>query len=103
MKIQPISAIILLTFLTSCSTFKTTQTESYIDGKTNKITQVTIRTFFDANAELAKLRTTFTDKSQGITVGNLNETSSGSNAVNILSLIAEAAFKAGAASVIPGK
>jgi uncharacterized protein YceK len=70
---------------TGCASFKSTQNESTNkDGVTVRTTTIKARTFWDAKSELAKLRATTTDKTQGVTIGSLNEASSGTNAVAAL-------------------
>lgn len=68
-----------------CASFHTTQTEyNPTNGLPTKTTRVDIRSFFDSHNDVTKLRTTFTDKSQGIGVGAISENTSGSNAVQII-------------------
>ncbi len=56
------------------------------DGTTER-THVWINTTLDAHSEVAKLRTTMTEKSQGIGLGSISENSTGTNVVEILRLI----------------
>jgi hypothetical protein len=72
--------------LAGCASFSTTQDRTLPDG-TRETTRVRIDTIFDAHSEVAKLRTTMTDKSQGIGVGSVAENSSSTNVVEILRLI----------------
>jgi hypothetical protein len=67
--------------------FRSTQTETSPDG-TQRITRVCVTTFFDGKSDLAKLRASTTDKTQGLTVSGLDQSSSSTNAVEILRHIA---------------
>ena len=78
-----------------CSTFHTTQTEyNPTNGLPVKKTVVDIRNVFDGNSDVTKLRTTFTDKSQGIGVGSISENTSTTNIFEGLGLIIGGAIKA---------
>lgn len=91
----------LLTFvalasLTGCARFTTTQTDlSYATNSTSassaplrKITtKASAFTFFDANSALSKFKAIQTDKSQSASVGDLSQSSSGTNAVEVLDRI----------------
>lgn len=65
--------------------------------------QTTVRAFtlFDAKSELAKLRTTSTDKTQGVTLSGLVQESNGSNVVNLVESAVSAAVSAAVKSVKP--
>ena len=77
--------LILPLLLCGCASFHTKQTEyNPTNGLPVKSTAVSIRSFFDSHNDVTKLRTTFTDKSQGIGVGAISENTSGSNVVSIL-------------------
>lgn len=68
-----------------CASFKSTQSESTgKDGVTVRTTVVRASTLFDAKSELAKLRATTTDKTQGLTIGSLDQSSTGTNAISAL-------------------
>jgi hypothetical protein len=67
----------------ACARFKTVQDEVAPDG-TRRHTQVTGTTFFDSKSQLANLKTTMTDKSQGTGIGSLSQEANGSNAVNLI-------------------
>ncbi len=79
--------ILFAVILCGCARFRSTQTEISPDG-TQRITRVYVTTFFDGRSDLAKLRTTMTDKSQGIGVIGLDQSSSSTNAVEILRHVA---------------
>ncbi len=80
-----LAAIILP--LAGCARFRSTQTETALDG-TQRITRVCVTTFFDGRSDLAKLRATTTDKTQGLTLSGLDQSSSSTNAVEILRHVA---------------
>ncbi len=79
--------IFVALLLCGCARFRSTQTETSPDG-TQRITRVCVTTFFDGRSDLAKLRTTMTDKSQGIGLIGLDQSSSSTNAVEILRHVA---------------
>lgn len=79
-----LSSVILLT--AGCAHFSTTQDRTHPDG-TKETTHVFISTLFDSHNEVGKLRTTMTDKSQGIGVGSISENSSSTNLVEMLRLV----------------
>lgn len=83
----------VLILLCGCSTFHTTQTE-FTNGLPAKRTDVFIRNFFDSHSDVTKLRTTFTDKSQGIGVGSIQENTSSTNLFEGLGTVLGAAIKA---------
>lgn len=84
--------------LGGCSSFTTTQQDlSYgPDAKPLRqiTTRATTRTFFDSKSSLANFRATQTDKNQSAFVGSLAQESSGSNTVNLVQAITEAAIRA---------
>lgn len=86
--------LLLLLLLSGCSTFHTTQTEYGTNGLPSKSTEVRITSLFDAHSDVTKLRTTFTDKSQGIGVGTISENVSSTNLYDGLGLIIGSAIKA---------
>ncbi len=83
----------LFVTLVGCSTFHAVQDETAPDG-TQRRTDVRAKTFMDSKSNLGNLRTTMTDKSQGIGIGSLSQESYGSNAVNVAKAIMEAAIEA---------
>lgn len=72
-----------IVLLAGCSHIGTVQEKLHPDG-TKEITRVEITTFFDGKTDLAKFRTTSTDKSQGMSVGSVSENASSTNAVELL-------------------
>lgn len=88
-----LSAVLALSC--SCSTFTSSQTVER-DGET-VTTTIRARTFFDGRSELAKLRTTQTEKTQGVTLGALGQETSATNVVELFDRVVRAAV-AGAVS-----
>ena len=81
--------------LTGCARFTSTVTErGSVDGTTERITVVRINTFFDSKSELAKMSSGQTDKSPKVSIGSLNQESSGTNAVNLVASVVGAALRA---------
>jgi uncharacterized protein YceK len=78
----------LVVLLAGCSTFHSEQTQSP-DGTTKTIVQ--LRSFWDSRSELAKLKTTLTDKNQGVSIGAINQETTASNIVVLLQAIAAGA------------
>ena len=76
-----------------CSSLVTDQVETALDGSQRK-THVRAFTLFDGRSDLTKLRTTSTDKSQGMSVAGLSQESSGSNVVNMVESVTAAAVGA---------
>jgi len=72
---------------TGCASFSSQQTETQLDG-TKRETHIHVSTLFDAKSDLTKLRATTTDKTQGMSLAGLSESSSSTNLVQILQLIA---------------
>lgn len=93
MKILLMLFFSILPLFFGCTHFKVTQTETAKDGLT-RATTTSAFTFFDSKSELAKLRAATTDKSQTTSVGSLSAESSGSNAVQTLRIVVDAAAKA---------
>lgn len=95
----------LITILSGCAHFQTTQTDERIDAKTQEKTKITTQasswTFFDSKSNLAKWKATQSEKSQGAEVGGLAQETTGTNATTIVSAVVEAAIRAAAKSVIP--
>jgi len=79
--------ILFAALLCGCARFRSTQTEIAPDG-TQRITRVCVTTFFDGRSDLAKLRASTTDKTQGLTLAGLDQSSSSTNAVEILRHVA---------------
>lgn len=86
MKTTLVSAGIAIAMLCGCASFSSRQEEIALDG-TKRVTIVHTRTLFDAKSELAKLRGSTTDKSQTLSIGSLDQSSSGTNIVGSLGLL----------------
>ena len=81
--------------LIGCSRFKSTVTERTAkDGVTERVTRVSAGTLLDSKSELTKLNSGQTDKSQKVSIGSLNQESSGSNAVSFAESVVGAAVRA---------
>lgn len=57
------------------------------DGSVERVTVVKAGTFFDGQSALAKLSSGQTDKSQKVSLGSLNQETSGSNALSLAEAI----------------
>jgi hypothetical protein len=64
------------------------------DGANERITRVSARTLFDSKSEPAKLSSGQTDQSQKVSIGSLNQESSGSNATGFAEAVVGAAVRA---------
>ena len=92
-----LSALIIGLFC-SCARFTTHQTDESLtnpDGTESRIitTRATSYTLWSAKSALANLKVTQTDKTQGASVGNLNQEASDTNIVNALGIGIGAALK----------
>src|SRR6266550_4842608 len=76
-----------LLFASGCAHFSSRQVETAPDG-TQRTTRIAVLTFFDAHNDLAKLRASTSDKTQGVSLAGLDQTTSSTNAVEMLRLIA---------------
>ena len=80
---------------TGCARFTSTVTERTLPGGVvERVTVVRASTLFDSKSELAKLSSGQTDKSQKVSIGLLNQESSGSNAVSLVESVVGAAVRA---------
>ncbi len=81
--------------LAGCSHFSTTQTDYSYAPNTNSAfltytpvrkitTHASASTFFDSSSQLANFKASQTDKTQGASVGSLNQQSSSTNVQNIV-------------------
>jgi len=87
-----IISILALLLLTSCSSFHSKQTQTKPDGTIIE-SDLRVTTFWDAQALVAKVRASTTDKTQGLTVGGLSEASESSNVVSLVERVVGAAIK----------
>lgn len=69
--------------LCSCASFKTTQTDERTDAKTTVTTKASSWTFFDSKSSLSKWKATQSEKTQGASVGGLEQSASATNLVTI--------------------
>jgi protein involved in sex pheromone biosynthesis len=83
-KIAGLAAVLLA----GCSTFVTDQLDERINQKTGEKTEihtkVKARTFWESKSALANFKASQTEKTQGATVGSLNQEASATNAVQVL-------------------
>lgn len=88
-------ALILALAFTGCATQTTKLTEN-VDplGAYTKTTTVKTRTFFDSKSELAKLKTSSTEKTQSVGVEGLKSEADSEGAQKIISSVIGAAVKA---------
>jgi len=78
---------LLVLLFAGCARFHSEQVEVGTDG-TKRTTHIRVLTLFDAHSDLTKLRATTTDKTQGMSLAGLSESSSGTNFVRVLELLA---------------
>jgi len=87
--------VVLLALATGCARFNSTVTERTLpDGSNERVTIVRAVTLFDSKSELAKLSSGQTDKSQKVSIGSLNQESSGTNVANLVESVVGAAVRA---------
>lgn len=87
--------LLSLVCLVGCTHLHTKIEETDKDGS-KRTTENSCTSFFDSKSELAKFKTTNTEKTQSMGIGALSQESSGTNAVNVLNNVArivEAAAK----------
>lgn len=79
--------------LSACTSFRAETTKDYIDPKlqvpVKEHTLAKARSFFDSKSGLNKLKNSITTTTSGTTVGELNQESSGSNAVQVVKIVVE--------------
>lgn len=84
--------LFVLLCCSGCSHFTTTQQDlNYENGQpVRKITtRASAYTFFDAKSSLASFKASQTDKTQGASVGQLNQESTGTNSVESIKAVTE--------------
>lgn len=85
----------MASIVVGCSSFEGGTTREFFDVKvkTNVVekTEVKIRTFFDGKSGLTKMKNSITPATSGTTIGELNQETSGSNAVQVLKIVVEGA------------
>lgn len=80
-------AWLLILLLSGCARFHSEQIELGTDG-TKRTTHIYVLTVFDGHSDLTKLRASTTDRTQGLSLAGLSESSSGTNFVRVLELLA---------------
>lgn len=98
MKKVILSSIFILP-LVGCAHFSSTQVKTEKDGVITTSHQ-SVTTFFDAKSDIVKLRASTTDKTQGLTVGGINEEASGTNANALLESVVSAAVTSAVKSTV---
>lgn len=94
MKLLAALALLALA-LAGCATQRTTLTERVdAEGAYTKTTEIQTRTFFDSKSELARLKTSSTDKTQSVGLDGLKQEASGSNATALAEQVVSAAVRA---------
>lgn len=88
-----LSVLSVLLALLGCARFTSHQVKVDPDGSRTESRQI-ISTFWDSKSSIAKLRASTTDKTQGLTVGSVDQESSSSNAVDLVERVVAAAVKA---------
>ena len=95
MKNHILCSLLTLALASGCARFKSTVTERTApDGTVERVTVVKAGTLFDSKSELTKLSSGQTEKSQKVSIGALNQESSGSNAVSFAESVVGAAVRA---------
>jgi hypothetical protein len=92
-----LALLLAIGLVPGCARFSTSQSDiRYTNGVPERAirTRASSYTFFDSQSGLTRWKATQTDKSQGASVGSLNQESSGTNAVQAIKLIGEGAAKA---------
>lgn len=89
--------------LTGCATQTTrlTETTDEASGARTKTTEVKTRTFFDSKSELAKLKTSSTDKTQSVGVEGLKSQADSEGVSTLVSGVVGAAISAAVKSATP--
>lgn len=85
--------IVLCVAATGCAHFSSEQKDTLPDA-TVRTTRIRITTFFDAHNDVSKLRASTTDKTQGLSMAGLDQSASGTNAVDFAERIIGAAVRA---------
>ena len=91
---KSLTLLVSLVALSGCASFSTVQTDISSTDKngieTRTITtRAKAKTFFEAKSSLTTWKATQTDKTQGATVGVLEQASSGTNTVQLLKALAD--------------
>lgn len=93
--------VILLPMLISCARFSTVQRDERTDTKTTVTTKASSWTFFDSKSSLSKWKATQSEKTQGASVGGLEQSASGTNAVSLIEAVAKGAVEGAVRAAAP--
>lgn len=98
MKILALLPVVLL--LGGCARVTITVDETDIDGAF-RVTRFSAYTFFESRSDLVKLKTTLTEKTQGLSIGSLNQESTATNLVPLAKAVAEGVSAGVVKSFVP--
>lgn len=91
--------LILAVALSGCATYTTRQTD--ISPERTITTEVSVRTFWDSDSQLANSKATQTDKSQSAALGTLNQSSTSTNITEQLEILLKLAALLGTKGIAP--
>jgi uncharacterized protein YceK len=91
--------LILAVSLSGCATYTTRQTD--ISPERTITTEVSVRTFWDSDSQLANSKATQTDKSQSAALGTLNQSSTSTNITEQLEILLKLAALLGTKGITP--
>jgi len=94
-----LTILTLAALLAGCATYTTRQTD--ISPDRSITTDVTVRTFWDSDSQLANSNATQTDKSQSAKLGTLNQTSTSTNITEQLEILLKLAALLGTKGIAP--
>lgn len=94
-----LSILTLAALLAGCATYTTKQTD--ISPERSITTEVSVRTFWDSDSQLANSNATQTDKSQSAKLGTLNQTSTSTNITEQLEILLKLAAILGTKGIAP--
>lgn len=90
-KLVLLTCLLSLNFFTGCARFSTKQVDLRTDAQSGETTKITTKasafTFFDAKSKLANFKANQTDKTQGASVGALEQDATSANALEALKAI----------------
>ncbi len=91
--------LLLALSLSGCATYTTRQTD--ISPERTITTEVSVRTFWDSDSQLANSKATQTDKSQSAALGALNQTSTSTNITEQLEILLKLAALLSSKGIAP--
>jgi len=94
-----LTILTLAALLAGCATYTTRQTD--ISPDRSITTEVSVRTFWDSDSQLANSAATQTDKSQSAKLGTLNQTSTSTNITEQLEILLKLAALLGTKGIAP--